>query len=77
MSRPIYAIARDIREDWKKPSVYAIPYLQAMEVLDDINGAYVFDSARDVVVRFLCNSAGWRGDKARAIKAELKTLAGI
>ena len=77
MSRPIYIIARDIRKDWKKPNVYAIPYLEAMEVLDDIDEAYLFDSCRDVVVRFLCNSAGWRGEKARAIKAELKSLAGI
>lgn len=74
MARPIYIIAREIRADWKKPSVYALPYLQAMETLDDIDGAYVFDSARDVVIRFLCNASGWRGDKAREIKAELKSL---
>ena len=74
MSRPIYIIARDIRADWKKPSVYALPYLQAMETLDDIDGAYVFDSARDVIIRFLCNASGWRGDVARRIKAELKAL---
>lgn len=74
MSRPIYVITREIREDWKKPSVYALPYLQAMETLEDIEGAYFEDSAREVVIRFLCNASGWRGDVARRIKAELKSL---
>ena len=74
MSRSIFIIARDIREDWKKISPHALPYLQAMEIIDDIDGAYVFDSARDVVTRFLCNASSWRGDKARQIKAELKAL---
>jgi hypothetical protein len=74
MSRPIYIIAREIRADWKKPSVYAVPYIDAMETLTDISETYWLESAREIIIRFLCNASGWRGDKARAIKAELKSL---
>ena len=74
MSRPIYIIARDIREDWKKPNVYAIPYLEAMEELNSINDNYYLDSARSVVLYFLSNASGWRGETAKRIKAELKRM---
>ena len=74
MSRPLYLIAREIRADWIKPSFYALPYIDAMATLDDIDGAFYFDSARDIVTRFLCNCSSWRGETARRIKAELKSL---
>lgn len=74
MPRPIYIIAREIRADWKKPSPYAVPYIDAMETLADISDAYWLESAREIIIRFLCNASGWRGDKAREIKAELKSL---
>lgn len=35
------------------------------------------DNAREIVARFLCNAGGWRGPVARAVKLELKQLAGI
>lgn len=72
--RPIYEIAREIRADWKKPSIYAVPYLDAMDMLTSVNETYWHEPARDVVLRFLCNCSAWRGDVARRIKAELKSL---
>lgn len=74
MARPLYIIAREIRADWKKPSPYAMPYIEALEMLTDISETYWLESAREIVIRFLCNASGWRGDKAREIKAELKSL---
>jgi hypothetical protein len=62
-------IARAIRKDWKKVSVYAEPYLKAME-RDD----YGLDGTYSVVLRFLSNASGYRGELARTLKAELKSI---
>ena len=72
--RPIWAIAREIRKDWKKPYFGAIPYLNAMSDLTDISDTYMYDTAKSVIVYFLANASAWRGDTAKRIKAELKTL---
>jgi hypothetical protein len=70
-------IARDIKADWKKPYFGAVPYLQAMSALEDINSDFGADSAKTIIVYFLANTGTWRGEKAKAIKAELKAIAGI
>jgi hypothetical protein len=75
--RPLSTIAHDIWRNWPKPYFGAIPYIVALESLTTINDAYGDDSARSVVLYFLANAATWRGDAARAIKAELKGIAGI
>jgi hypothetical protein len=75
--RSICTIAREIRADWTKPYFGAVPYLQAMHSLDSIEDNYYEDSGKSVVLYFLANANTWRGEKARAIKAELKKLAGI
>ncbi len=73
--RPIYEIAEEIRKDWgAKVSVYAKPYLDAMMSLDSIDDNYFFDSAKSVVLYFLCNAGTWRGETAKRIKAELKAM---
>lgn len=72
--RPLFEIASDIRGDWKKVSPYADPYLEAMEELNSINDNYYLDSARSVVLYFLSNASGWRGETAKRIKAELKRM---
>jgi hypothetical protein len=77
MMRSISTIAREIRADWTNPYFGAVPYLQAMHSLDSINDDYYEDSGKSVVLYFLANANTWRGEKARAIKAELKKLAGI
>lgn len=74
MTRPINEIAREVRQDWKKLSPYAKPYLDAMDSLNDINGQYYADSAVSVVLYFLCNATTWRGDTARRVKAELNAM---
>ena len=75
MTRPLHTIASEIRADWKQPYFGAVPYLDAMQNLDTIEDKFFFDSARSVVLYFLSNASTWRGDTARRIKAELKTLA--
>ena len=74
MSRQPYEIAADIRADWKNVYFGAVPYLDALGSLRDINDNYYADSAASVVRYFLSNATNWRGDKARAIKQELKTI---
>ena len=76
-NRPLSVIARDIARDWKTVNYAARPYLDAMRGLDSVSEKYGFDSGRDIVARFLCNAGQWRGPVARAIKTELKTMAGI
>jgi len=48
-----------------------------MHSLDSIDDDYYEDSGKSVVLYFLANASTWKGEKARAIKAELKKLAGI
>ena len=67
----IAGIARVIRKHWKPVGLYAAPYVDAMGSLDSIKDAYICDSGVEIVLRFLCNAATWRGDVARAVKAEL------
>ena len=74
MSRPICAIAREIRRDWPRPYFGAVPYLDAMLSLDQITDDYGADSGRSVVLHFLSNATTWRGETARRIKAELNAI---
>lgn len=74
MNRTINAIARDISRDWTEPYFGAKPYLDAMRHLDTIRDKYYYDDAESVVRYFLANATTWKGDTARAIKAELKAL---
>lgn len=74
MNRSLNVIARDISRDWAKPYFGAVPYLNAMHSLQSIRDSYSYDNAESVVRYFLSNAASWKGDTARAIKAELKTM---
>ena len=77
-SRSLNAIARDIRKDWGSKVNYAArPYLEAMLSLDSIQDSYYSDSGRSIVLYFLTNAGTYRGENAKAFKAELKALAGI
>jgi hypothetical protein len=67
-------IAWEIVRLWAKPKYSAVPYMRAMtglSTMDDSDGA---DDARKIVRYFLGNAAGWRGDDARRIKAELREM---
>lgn len=73
--RPLYIIASEIVKDWgAKTSPYAKPYIGAMLQLRSISDFYGMDSAKDIVRYFLSNASSWRGEKAREIKAELKSM---
>ncbi len=82
VNRPLYAIANEIRKDWRataKQGIYfgAKPYLDAMECLNSINDNYGMDSAKSIVLYFLSNASTYRGENAKRLKAELKRMAGI
>jgi hypothetical protein len=70
--RPIHEIAEETFLDWGKPHYTAEPYLRAMVVLEDFTTLYGFDSADDIVERFLLNAGTWRGEAARRVKKELR-----
>ena len=78
--RPLHTIATEIIKDWNKTNgnkgIYfgARPYLTAMLTLNTINDKYMFDSAKSIVLYFLCNASTWKGETARRIKKELNQL---
>lgn len=80
-TRPLYEIAREIRQDWRTQGkgIYfgAKPYLEAMECLNSINDNYGCDSAKSVVCYFLANAGTWKGETAKRVKLELKKMAGL
>ena len=76
-TRPLYEIAREIKQDWTKVYFGAVPYLDAMSSLDSIEDNYIMDSGKSVVIYFLSNASTWRGETAKRIKAELKAMAGL
>ena len=53
------------------------PYLAEMMHLNTLDDACGHDSAKSIVLYFLANASSYRGAKAKALKAELKTLCGM
>ena len=77
-TRPLYEIAADIRKDWgAKVNFGAQPYLDAMATLDSTEDFYGIESAKDIIRYFLSNASSWRGDTAKTIKKELKSMVGL
>lgn len=77
-TRPLYEIAADIRKDWgAKVNFAAKPYLNAMASLNSIEDNYGWDSGKSIVLYFLSNASSWRGETAKAIKKELKSMVGL
>ena len=73
-TRPIHEIALEIRADWKNIYFGAKPYLDAMGSLESIDDSYGWDSADTIVRYFIANAGTWRGETARRVKAELRSL---
>ena len=71
-NKTIAELAAIIRKDWQKVNFAAKPYLSAMDCLSNINHQIGFDSGKSIVLYFLSNASGWRGDVAKAVKLELK-----
>ena len=65
-------IVRMIRADWKNVNFAAKPYLEAMSAMTSPNDSFGFDSGVSIISYFLANAATWRGEVAKAVKAELK-----
>jgi hypothetical protein len=74
MQRSISEIAREIHKDWHPVYFGAVPYLEAMYRLENINSSFGHDSAQSIVLYFLSNAATWRGSVARRIKTELRAV---
>lgn len=74
MKRDLCDIATEIQRLWPKPYFGAVPYLESMGAVKDVNDAYGCEDGRTQVVYFLANATTWRGEDARRIKAELKAL---
>ena len=74
--RTFQQIARDIKSTWLNVYFGAVPYLDVMLKLDtsDPNEPYLYDSAGDIARYFLANAQTFRGEDARRLKAELKSL---
>ncbi|MFA6118187.1 MAG: hypothetical protein WC729_29640 [Sphingomonas sp.] len=76
--RLVCAIARDIRKDWGVKINYAAqPYLNAMLEAETIHDDCGYDSMKSIILYFLNNARSYRGEKAKALKAELKQLVGV
>ena len=74
--RPIYEIAGDISRTWKKVNYAAKPYLDAMHSLGTVKDMYGCDHASNIILYFLSNASSFRGEQAKALKAELKAHLG-
>lgn len=74
--RTFAEIAREIKQTWKNVYFGAEPYLQAMLTINssDKNASYMLATAKDIVIYFLANATYWRGEDAKRIKAELKSM---
>lgn len=84
--RTIGQIALDVSREWAKPYYGAVPYLSAMLTLDHLAVPFVdadqktqwrrtmygCDTAESVVLYFLSNASTFKGERAKALKAELK-----
>lgn len=67
----LHQIAEIISNDWKPVHYTAKPYLDAMHGLRNITDNHGHDSGSSIVCYFLSNANTWKGETARAIKAEL------
>jgi len=72
--RLLCEIAAEIKQDWTNVHAFAFPYLKAMRLLETIDDKYGAEYGSEIVLKFLSNSQTWRGEKARQIKTELRTI---
>ena len=72
--RQVNTIANEILSKWNKPYFGAVPYLNAMRELHTINDMYMYDDGKSIVRYFLANASTFRGEDAKRIKSELKSM---
>ena len=76
-TRTLADIAAEIRSDYTARSNYAaLPYLDVMDWVHtaDLDASPYADDNRTLVLYLLSNLAGWHGNTARRVKAELKAM---
>jgi hypothetical protein len=74
-TRTLNEIAREVYKDWGAKIYFgARPYLEAMSTLNSIDENYFYDSGKSIVRYFLSNAQTWRGETAKKVKAELKSM---
>lgn len=72
--RPLYNIAMQIFDDWPPIPDTARAYLRPMLHLDQITDVYGVDSAEYILGHFVAAAHGWRGETARKVKLEIKSI---
>lgn len=74
--RTLRVIAKEIRADWRViNNAAARDALECMDGMGQIAERFVADpNGYPVVSTFLAHSVGWRGETARRIKKELRTM---
>jgi hypothetical protein len=72
--RTIKEIAQEISKEWKNINPNASAYLMPMHRIIKISDKYGEDDGKTIVLYFLANATYWRGEAAKRIKAELKSL---
>ena len=74
MARPLHEIGKEIKKSWPKVNFAAAPYLDAMCLLNSAEDNFGFDSGESIIAYFLSNANSWRGEDAKRIKNELKSM---
>lgn len=74
--RTFQQIAKEIQGVWLNIYFGAIPYLDALLELDttDPKAPYLYETADNIVQYFLANARTFRGNDAKRLKAELKSM---
>ena len=78
--REMIADMRNICNNQKTPTTWrekywaAAPYINALLDCETVNDQYGADSAKILIAYLLGNLSGYKGDKAKALKKELKDL---
>lgn len=75
VERPLRQIAEEILADWTTiEKSGADECARAMLKLNSLKEMYYGDTAVEVVARFLGHAGTWRGQTARRVKEELRTM---
>jgi hypothetical protein len=63
--------------EWQTKHYAAVPYLRALKQLDSVIDLYGCETGKDMIPYLLGNLTTWRGETAKRIKAELKSMIGL
>lgn len=78
VAEEIFSVWIDERRGRKGPQplylVTAWPYLEAMLQMKTATQKYGAEDGEMVILYFLSNATPWRGERAKALKAELKAM---